>query len=318
MVFCFLGKCAAFDKCAHDRTVCAFYDRKKRTRERRRKNDITGDFLKKIPKAAIAFSGGVDSSYLLQEGMRFGKDVKAYYVKSQFQPEFELADAKRLATELGANMQIIEVDVLQQEAVIQNPPNRCYYCKQAIFGTILAAAAADGYPVILDGTNASDDANDRPGMQALAELRVLSPLRLCGLTKDEIRRKSREAGLFTWDKPAYACLATRIPSGMQISEDLLQRVEGAEGALFAMGFTDFRVRCAGGRRAAAVSSRADGRSTRTPRGDHGEAEAMVSGVIAGLGGTLMEQYELKEMLTHVADGSVSVEEAVRRAQTRAV
>ena len=200
-------------------------------------------FFEKNPKAAIAFSGGVDSSYLLQEGMRFGKDVKAYYVKSQFQPEFELADAKRLATELGANMQIIEVDVLQQEAVIQNPPNRCYYCKQAIFGTILAAAAADGYPVILDGTNASDDANDRPGMQALAELRVLSPLRLCGLTKDEIRRKSREAGLFTWDKPAYACLATRIPSGMQISEEFADKGSRApKAALFAMGFTDFRVR----------------------------------------------------------------------------
>ena len=203
------------------------------------------DFFEKNPKAAIAFSGGVDSSYLLHEGMRFGKDVKAYYVKSQFQPEFELADAKRLATELGANMQIIEVDVLQQEAVIQNPPNRCYYCKQAIFGTILAAAAADGYTVILDGTNASDDANDRPGMQALAELRVLSPLRPCGLTKDEIRKKSREAGLFTWDKPAYACLATRIPSGVQITGEHLTRVEGAEGALFAMGFTDFRVRVRG-------------------------------------------------------------------------
>ena len=200
------------------------------------------EFFEENPKAAIAFSGGVDSSYLLREGLRFGKDVKAYYVKSQFQPEFELADAKRLAAELGANMQIIEVDVLQQEAVIQNPPNRCYYCKQAIFGTILAAAAADGYTVILDGTNASDDAGDRPGMQALAEMRVLSPLRLCGLTKDEIRRKSREAGLFTWDKPAYACLATRIPSGMQITGELLTRVEGAEGALFAMGFTDFRVR----------------------------------------------------------------------------
>ena len=200
------------------------------------------EFFEKNPKAAIAFSGGVDSSYLLQEGMRFGKDIKAYYVKSQFQPEFELADAKRLATELGANMQIIEVDVLQQEAVIQNPPNRCYYCKQAIFGTILAAAAADGYTVILDGTNASDDANDRPGMQALAEMLELSPLRLCGLTKDEIRKKSREAGLFTWEKPAYACLATRIPSGMQITGDLLTRVEGAEGALFAMGFKDFRVR----------------------------------------------------------------------------
>ena len=96
--------------------------------------------------------------------------------------------------------------------------------------------------MILDGTNASDDANDRPGMQALAEMRVLSPMRLCGLTKDEIRRTSREAGLFTWEKPAYACLATRIPSGMQITGELLTRVEGAEGALFAMGFTDFRVR----------------------------------------------------------------------------
>ena len=200
------------------------------------------EFFEENPKAAIAFSGGVDSSYLLREGLRLGKDVKAYYVKSQFQPEFELADAKRLATELGANMQIIEVDVLQQEAVIQNPPNRCYYCKQAIFGTILQAAAADGYTVILDGTNASDDAGDRPGMQALAEMRVLSPLRLCGLTKDEIRKRSREAGLFTWDKPAYACLATRIPSGMQITGDLLAKVEGAEGALFALGFTDFRVR----------------------------------------------------------------------------
>ncbi len=203
---------------------------------------ILQEFFENNPKAAIAFSGGVDSSYLLHEGLRFGKDVKAYYVKSQFQPKFELADAKRLTTELGANMQIIEVDILENAEVVKNPPDRCYYCKQAIFGTILRHAAADGYRTILDGTNASDDADDRPGMQALAELRVLSPLRLCGLTKDEIRRKSREAGLFTWEKPAYACLATRIPSGMQISEDLLHRVEGAEGALFAMGFTDFRVR----------------------------------------------------------------------------
>ncbi len=200
------------------------------------------EFFAENPKAAIAFSGGVDSSYLLREGLRLGKDIKAYYVKSQFQPEFELADAKRLAEALGANIQIMDVDVLQQEAVVQNPPDRCYYCKQAVFGAIRAAAAADGYPVILDGTNASDDAGDRPGMKALTEMRVLSPLRLCGLTKDEIRRRSREAGLFTWDKPAYACLATRIPSGMRITGELLARVEGAEGALFALGFTDFRVR----------------------------------------------------------------------------
>ena len=199
------------------------------------------EFFAENPKAAIAFSGGVDSSYLLREGLRLGKDIKAYYVKSQFQPEFELADAKRLAEALGANIQIMDVDVLQQEAVVQNPPDRCYYCKQAVFGAIRAAAAADGYPVILDGTNASDDAGDRPGMKALTEMRVLSPLRLCGLTKDEIRRRSREAGLFTWDKPAYACLATRIPSGMRITGELLAWVEGAEGARLARGVADFRV-----------------------------------------------------------------------------
>lgn len=200
------------------------------------------EFFTEHPKAAIAFSGGVDSSYLLREGLRFGRDIKAYYVKSVFQPEFEMEDAKRLAAELGANMEIIEVDVLANTEVVKNPPNRCYYCKQAIFGTILRHAAADGYRTILDGTNASDDADDRPGMKALAEMRVLSPLRLCGLTKAEIRERSRKAGLFTWDKPAYACLATRIPSGMPITAALLAKVEGAEGALFDMGFTDFRVR----------------------------------------------------------------------------
>ena len=200
------------------------------------------EFFTEHPKAAIAFSGGVDSSYLLREGLRFGRDIKAYYVKSLFQPEFEMEDAKRLAAELGANMEIIEVDVLANTEVVKNPPNRCYYCKQAIFGTILRHAAADGYRTILDGTNASDDADDRPGMKALAEMRVLSPLRLCGLTKAEIRERSRKAGLFTWDKPAYACLATRIPSGMPITAALLAKVEGAEGALFDMGFTDFRVR----------------------------------------------------------------------------
>ena len=126
------------------------------------------EFFAENPKAAIAFSGGVDSSYLLREGLRLGKDIKAYYVKSQFQPEFELADAKRLAEALGANIQIMDVDVLQQEAVVQNPPDRCYYCKQAVFGAIRAAAAADGYPVILDGTNASDDAGDRPGCRRCA------------------------------------------------------------------------------------------------------------------------------------------------------
>ena len=111
-----------------------------------------------------------------------------------------------------------------------------------LFGALRARAKADGYDLLLDGTNASDDAGDRPGMKALREMEVRSPLRECGLTKAMIRQESRKAGLFTWDKPAYACLATRVPTGRTITPELLRRVEGAETALFALGFTDFRVR----------------------------------------------------------------------------
>ncbi|MBR6321944.1 MAG: ATP-dependent sacrificial sulfur transferase LarE [Lachnospiraceae bacterium] len=199
-------------------------------------------FFRENPKAAIAFSGGVDSAYLLCAAGKYGAKCRAYYVKSAFQPEFELEDAKRLAKELGADMKILTVDVLSDETVRKNPADRCYYCKQRIFSTILREAAADGYTLILDGTNASDDAGDRPGMRALRELQVRSPLRECGLTKAEIRRLSKEAGLFTWDKPAYACLATRIPAGEEITAEKLIATEKAEGFLFSLGFTDFRVR----------------------------------------------------------------------------
>ena len=106
----------------------------------------------------------------------------------------------------------------------------------------MAAAKADGFSVLLDGTNASDDASDRPGMRALSELSVGSPLRECGLSKEEIRRLSKEAGLFTHDKPAYACLATRIPTGETITEEKLRRTEIAESYLYGLGFRDFRVR----------------------------------------------------------------------------
>lgn len=202
-------------------------------------------YLKAIPKAAIAFSGGVDSSYLLYAARALGMDVQAYYVKSQFQPQFELEDAERLAQELGAAMTVIPVDSLESEIVRSNPADRCYHCKRVVFGTILARAAAEGYTVLMDGTNASDDAGDRPGMRALVELKVLSPLREAGLTKAQVRAYSREAGLFTWDKPAYACLATRVPTGVPLTAHLLERVEQAEGVLARMGFTDFRARVLG-------------------------------------------------------------------------
>ena len=204
------------------------------------------DFFAAHPEVAVAFSGGVDSAYLLYAAKRAAKRVKAYYACSAFQPQFELEDAKRLAAELDVQMQILPLDVLADAQVTANPKNRCYYCKKRIFGAITAQARHDGFTVLLDGTNASDDAGDRPGMKALEELSVLSPLRLCGLTKAQIRALSKEAGLFTWDKPAYACLATRIPAGERITPEKLAATERAEDYLFSLGFTDFRVRYAAG------------------------------------------------------------------------
>ena len=202
-------------------------------------------FFEECPEAAIAFSGGVDSAYLLSEAVKHGKRVKAYYVQTAFQPRFELEDARRLADELGARMEVLEVDILCESAVVSNPADRCYHCKKRLFAAILDAAKADGFRVLLDGTNASDDAADRPGMRALQELSVRSPLRECGLTKTEIRRLSKESGLFTHDKPAYACLATRIPTGEIITGEKLRRTEAAEDFLTGLGFRDFRVRSRG-------------------------------------------------------------------------
>lgn len=203
------------------------------------------DFFAQHQKIALAFSGGVDSAYLLYASLQAGCDVHAYYVKSAFQPQFELEDAKRLVKELGAAMTILELDVLEDSVIAENPSNRCYHCKKKIFGTILEAAKKDGYKILMDGNNASDDAADRPGMKAVKELSVRSPLRECGLTKSEVRRLSKEAGLFTWNKPAYACLATRIPAGTMITEEKLHTTEQSEAALSALGFTDFRIRLSG-------------------------------------------------------------------------
>ena len=199
-------------------------------------------FFQENPRCALGFSGGVDSAYLLYAGVKAGADIRPYFIKTAFQPAFELADARKLAEGLGVEVTVLELDALADPQVAANPEDRCYYCKQNLFRTLKDRAIADGYPVLLDGTNASDEAGDRPGMRALAELSVRSPLRECGLTKAEIRARSREAGLFTWDKPAYACLATRVPAGETITADILARVEGAEDALFRLGYTDFRVR----------------------------------------------------------------------------
>lgn len=204
------------------------------------------EFFRENGECALAFSGGADSAFLLYAARKYARRVRAYYVKSAFQPRFELNDARRLAGELDADMRVLEVDVLAPEDVRANPPERCYHCKRAIFAAIAAAAREDGFGLVIDGTNASDNDADRPGMRALRELDVRSPLRECGLAKDEIRRLSREAGLFTWDKPAYACLATRVPAGEEITPEKLEKTEAAETELHALGFRDFRVRLLGG------------------------------------------------------------------------
>ena len=200
------------------------------------------DFFQECPKVALGFSGGVDSAYLLYAALDHGAQVRPYFIKTAFQPQFELEDARRLCAQLGVELTVLELDVLQIPGVAENPPDRCYHCKRALFGRLRQQAQADGYTVLIDGTNASDDAGDRPGMRALGELSVRSPLRECGITKAQVRALSKEAGLFPWDKPAYACLATRVPTGEAITPETLRKVEAAEEALFSLGYSDLRVR----------------------------------------------------------------------------
>lgn len=202
-------------------------------------------FFAAHPKAALAYSGGVDSVYLLYAGKAAGCDVRPYFVQTPFQPQSEIKDARELAAQIGVALQIIEEDILCHHQVRENPENRCYFCKRTLFSRLMEEAKQDGYQLVMDGSNASDDASDRPGMRALAELQVRSPLREAGLTKADIRALSKEAGLRTWDKPAYACLATRIPTGRVIEPELLQKVERAESALHELDFLDIRVRLYG-------------------------------------------------------------------------
>lgn len=200
------------------------------------------EFFTENPRAALALSGGVDSCYLLYAGLHYKADVQPYFIKSQFQPEFELDDAKRICEQLNVGLKIIHVDALASVCIANNPTDRCYHCKRMLFSTLREKAELDGYSLLIDGTNASDLADDRPGMLALAQMHVRSPLRECGLTKENIRALSRTAGLFVADKPSYACLATRISHNEPLTEKKLKDVERAEGILFDMGYSDLRVR----------------------------------------------------------------------------
>ena len=199
-------------------------------------------FAKQHPLAALGFSGGVDSSFLLYAGRKSGADWRPVFLRTAFKPAFELEDAQRLCREISTELTVLDFDILAVPGARENPENRCYHCKRAMLGRLIQWAKSLGISVILDGNNASDPPDDRPGMRAAAEFGVLSPLREAGLTKQDIRRLAREAGLFTWNKPSYACLATRIPAGTPIEKEMLQKVEQGEAALRMMGFSDLRIR----------------------------------------------------------------------------
>ena len=203
-------------------------------------------FFSSHPKVVVAYSGGIDSTYLLHVAKQYAEMVRAVYVRTAFQPEFEHKDAEAFCQTAGIELDVISLDIFSHEEVISNPPDRCYYCKRAIFGAICDHAGACGIDTVLDGTNADDEEWDRPGMRALRELGVLSPLRVCGITKDMIRGAAREAGIVLWDKPSYACLATRIPVVERITPEALQTTEMAEQILMNMGFRDIRIRRVGG------------------------------------------------------------------------
>ena len=180
------------------------------------------EFFQRTPRFAVAFSGGADSACLLGAAKAAGCQVKAYMVKTAFQPDADVEDAKRVAAECGAELEILYADVLSQPQIAVNPSDRCYHCKTFIFGTIWEHARRDGYQVLCDGTNATDNPARRPGFRALAELDVVSPLRRAGLTKDDVRAVGRGVGVSLADKPSFSCYAVHVPAGQPLTEEVLR------------------------------------------------------------------------------------------------
>jgi uncharacterized protein len=199
-------------------------------------------FIAAQGSVAVAFSGGVDSSFLCHAAAAaLGDRAVAITVVSPMLPKREIDGAVDFAAKAGIKHILVEEAEIEEE-VAANPKERCYFCKKIEFGTILRAAKERGINAVLDGSNVDDLGDYRPGLKALEELRILSPLREVNLTKAEIRELSRRFELPTWNKPAFACLASRIPYGERIDKEKLSRVEKAEETLRAYGFRQFRVR----------------------------------------------------------------------------
>jgi uncharacterized protein len=201
------------------------------------------EYLKNMGSAAIAYSGGVDSTFLLRVAYEvLGENVAAITAKSSTYPEREFNEASEYISKLGAKHIVIVSEELEIEGFAKNPKNRCYFCKKELFSKIREVADQNNLKEVLDGSNFDDLGDYRPGMEAAKELKVISPLKELGFTKNDIRVLSKEMNIPTWNKPSFACLSSRFPYGHEITEPKLKMVEKAEQYLLDLGFRQVRVR----------------------------------------------------------------------------
>ena len=214
--------------------------------ETEKKMEFLKQALKNLGSAAIAFSSGVDSTFLLKMAHEvLGEHAVAITAKSDYIQKRELEEAEAFCKKEGIRQIMFESRELELPGFAQNPPNRCYLCKKAFLQKIKEIAKENGISFVAEGSNVDDEGDYRPGMQAVAELGIQSPLRAAGLTKREIRLLSKKMGLDTWDKPSFACLSSRFPYGEVITKERLAMVQQGEQLLQELGFSQFRVRIHG-------------------------------------------------------------------------